>query len=540
MFKLSRTQRLLLALSPGLLFWLAWHPMQVFPLVFVAFVPLFILQEYYHRSTHHRSLLRFWGYTYLALLIWNVLTTWWIWNAAGPGSIPAFGLNTLLMTIPWILYFITRKKLGDYYGLVSFIAFWLSFEYLHMQWEITWPWLTLGNIFAPFPPIIQWYEFTGHLGGSLWILAVNILCFKIFTSWKKNKVILNRRLIPGTITLILLPMLVSAVIYFTYEEKGERVNVTVVQPNVDPYNHKFSTAYFEEIWRKLFYYSMKVSSDETQYLVWPETSVPGVIRLNNLEKSPAVQRLQNFLRDSLPRATLVTGIDAFIVYDKPETPTARKFRDGECCFDGLNAAMQIDASGNTEVYYKSKLVPGVERMPYPQLFGFLENFAIDLGGTSGSLATQKERVAFVSSEGYKTGPIICYESVFGEFVTEYVKKGAQALFIVTNDAWWYNTPGHKQHLVYASLRSIETRKSIARSANTGISCFINQRGDILQATKYEATTAINQDIYFNEHITFYTRYGDLLARILLFMSLYFLVLPFMRSFRAKRNISRCM
>ena len=334
-----------------------------------------------------------------------------------------------------------------------------------------------------------------------------------------------------------MPILVSVAIYFQHEDKGTKVNVTVVQPNVDPYTQKFSAAYFEDQWQKLTELSLSKSNAETQFIVWPETSVPGTIWLNKLDQSPSLKRVNEMLQQ-VPKATLITGVDAYDLYDLPETPTARKFRDGECCFDAFNSAFQIDTSGVAAVYHKSKLVPGVERMPYPQLFSFLENYALDLGGTTGSLGTQAEREIFTTKNNLNVGAAICYESVFGEFVTEYIRKGAQAIFIVTNDAWWYNTPGHKQHVVYASLRAVETRKSIARSANTGISCFVNQRGDIQQATQYETTTAINQDIYFNDEETFYVRYGDLLARIALFMAGYFLLLPYIKLIRAKRNSLR--
>jgi apolipoprotein N-acyltransferase len=390
-------------------------------------------------------------------------------------------------------------------------------------------------VFAKFPQVYQWYEYTGHLGGSSWVLAINILLFQAIKKTKLEG--FSAKHFTTSLAIIIVPILVSVAIYFQHEDKGTKVNVTVVQPNVDPYTQKFSAAYFEDQWQKLTELSLSKSNAETQFIVWPETSVPGTIWLNKLDQSPSLKRVNEMLQQ-VPKATLITGVDAYDLYDLPETPTARKFRDGECCFDAFNSAFQIDTSGVAAVYHKSKLVPGVERMPYPQLFSFLENFALDLGGTTGSLGTQAEREIFTTKNNLKVGVAICYESVFGEFVTEYIRKGAQAIFIVTNDAWWYNTPGHKQHVVYASLRAVETRRSIARSANTGISCFVNQRGDIQQATQYETTTAINQDIYFNDEETFYVRYGDLVARIALFMAGYFLLLPYIKLIRAKRNSLR--
>ena len=94
------------------------------------------------------------------------------------------------------------------------------------------------------------------------------------------------------------------------------------------------------------------------------------------------------------------------------------------------------------------------------------------------------------------------------------------IFIITNDGWWGNTAGHKQHLHYASLRAIETRRSIARSANTGISAFINQRGDIEQATEYWEPAVIQGTIRANDQMTFYGRHGDYLARTAAWLSVF--------------------
>ena len=133
------------------------------------------------------------------------------------------------------------------------------------------------------------------------------------------------------------------------------------------------------------------------------------------------------------------------------------------------------------------------------------------------LGAQAERSAFKGRD-HSIGPVVCYESVYGEYCNGYVHNGAQALFIVTNDGWWDNTAGHKQHLKFASLRAIETRRAIARSANTGISAFINQRGDISSKTKYGEDAVIKESILFNDQITFYVKWGDLIGRISLFIS----------------------
>jgi len=117
--------------------------------------------------------------------------------------------------------------------------------------------------------------------------------------------------------------------------------------------------------------------------------------------------------------------------------------------------LQLNKEG-ISYYHKSKLVPGVERMPFPTLFKPLESLAINLGGTMGSLGIQNERTVFYShNKKARIAPVICYESAYSDFVSDYVENGANLIFIITNDGWWENTPGHRQHLAYSRLRAIE-------------------------------------------------------------------------------------
>ena len=152
------------------------------------------------------------------------------------------------------------------------------------------------------------------------------------------------------------------------------------------------------------------------------------------------------------------------------------------------------------------------------IFGFLEDYAIKLGGTSGSLGVQENRTNFYASDRTRIAPAICYESIYGGFMSAYMRDGAEFIAIITNDGWWGNTPGYRQHMNYARLRAIEFRKSIARSANTGISCFINQRGDVIQLSEWWKEDALKGTIFKNELVTFYAQHPDFLGFISAFLS----------------------
>ena len=124
------------------------------------------------------------------MLIWNAATTWWVWNASEPGAVGAILANSLLMCLPWLGFHFVKKSMGETIGYLSLVVFWLSFEYLHLQdWGLSWPWLTLGNVFATHPGWVQWYEYTGTSGGGCWVLAVNILLFQAWKRWRTGSYI---------------------------------------------------------------------------------------------------------------------------------------------------------------------------------------------------------------------------------------------------------------------------------------------------------------------------------------------------------------
>jgi len=320
--------------------------------------------------------------------------------------------------------------------------------------------------------------------------------------------------------IIFVPIIISFVMYFNYEEVENPKQVIVVQPNIDPYSEKYDAEAEQGKLEKFVALASEKLTTETNYIIGPETLFenPRYWNENELHSNMLLQQLAGFI-NSTPKAELVFGVSSFKPYthENNAPPTARK--SNNMVYDMFNTAIFLDRNNQPQVYHKSKLVVGVEKMPFGKVFGFLGDMVINIGGTSNTLGVQDEPTNFVTADSTLIAPVICYESVFGEYVTQYVQKGANLIFIITNDGWWRNTPGYKQHLSFASLRAIETRRSIARSANTGISCFVNQRGDILQATEWWVPTAIAGTINANSKITFYVKHGDYIARIALFMSI---------------------
>jgi len=505
---------LALAILSGLLLGASWFSPFTW-LAFVAFVPLLILTQEIQNSNIKRKKFTVFLLAYIAFLIWNISDTWWIWYASDGGSVAAFVANSLLMALTYLLYFTLRRRVkGSIYSIWILIPVWLSFEYLHTKWDLAWTWLTLGNVFAFEHNWVQWYEFTGVSGGTVWIFIVNIILYQILQSKLQE----SKIRLAAVALIILIPIGISRILISTSSlQTNSKTDqqVLIVQPNIDPYNDKFNGDFqgqLQGVYNKI---KNKITL-KTKYVALPETFLTESLWENNIENSYSIKFLKDSLLAKFPDLNIVIGATTFYQYSKNEklSVTARAFSDNaEIYYDVYNTAIQLNKTG-IQLYHKSKLVPGVERMPYPALFKPLEELAINLGGTFGSLGTQDTRdVFFNADKSIGVAPVVCYESIFGEYVGDYISNGANLIFIITNDGWWRDTPGYKQHLAYARLRAIETRRQIARSANTGISCVVDELGNLHAEQPWWKEGYIVANLTPNNQKTFFVRFGDVLAKL---------------------------
>jgi len=523
---MKRTTSLLFSVLCGLLLFAAWPVSPLTMLIFIAFVPLLIVEDFARRK------MQFFGWCYLSFFIWNLATTWWIWNASREGAVLAIVLNSLLMCIPWMGFYTVKRRLGEKWGYAALFFFWLSFEWLHLQnWGLSWPWLTLGNVFANRPRWIQWYEITGSSGGSAWVIGVNILIY-LWLSGKTLHSKLNPALTP--MLAVLIPLMLSLAMHPAAVSTVATTNVVIVQPNIDPYEEKFEAGTQEAQIQKLIRLSESKIDSSTALVVWPETAVPIQADENTLDSNFFFRPIWAFLARH-PNLSLCTGIDSYKKFTKGEaiTSTARQLERSGIYFDAYNTAALFQSGAKDQLYHKSKLVPGPEMLP-PWL-NFLGKLFEDFGGIAGTLAGQDERTVLQARQGYKIAPAICYESIYGEFMTSYVRGGANVIGIITNDGWWGNTPGYLQHMSYARLRAIETRRWVVRSANTGVSCYIDPLGKVYDAQPWDISSAIKMSVPKEEHITFFVRFGDLLSRLFLAAGLVILIYSYYWRFTHKRN-----
>ena len=511
-------------------------------LALAGFLPLLAMD----RIAYLTGARHFWVWHYLSFVLWNAATTFWVCNATVGGGLFAIFANAFQMSVIFGLFRFSRKYLSGSLPYIFLAVMWIAWERAYFDAEISWPWLVLGNAFATSIRTVQWYEYTGSLGGSLWVWMANLSVFGLMVAfsdgrWSRFNWKAKTAALTGCGAVIVAPFIVSKLIYDGYTQKSDPVEVLIVQPDIDPYN-KFEAmtqqqqnAVFLEMAGAALQDRKGDTSSVTPLLVLAPETFTGDVVTNNLYSSRTLRSFDTFLGD-YPGASILFGASSYTYIDSGPRPsyTARRVREGRWV-ESHNSALLTDGK-EVEIFHKNKLVVAVEKMPYPALFYRIDDM---LGGVMGRCVGQ-DTVSLLHFRGaggerVPLGCAVCYESVYGEYYTGYVRKGAEFMTIITNDAWWGNTPGYMQHLRYASLRAVETRRSIARCANTGISAFIDQRGEVVSSTSWWKREILRGHVDRNTEQTFFVRYGDVTGRVCTFV---FWLLAAAVAVRAVLTVSR--
>lgn len=495
----------ILTVTTGLLLGLSFPPVPLPFLIFPAFLLIFRIIDL--SSSAQES--AYW--TYPAFLIWNLITTYWLMMATLAGGVAAILANSAVMTIPVMLqYKVQRTDISPWLIALFQTAFWLSYEFLHHQWDLAWPWLTLGNAWANVPELIQYISVTGYWGISFWIILSTALAYQ---SIKKPDKITQYSTLA---VLVIFPLWSGAITFFGDATEAEsQQEVVVVQPNFDSYESYGGFTSSAEATKHLLQLTDSVRTNSTDLVVWPENAVQA--RISNLETfSSSSSKSKALLRKQAQdwKATIITGATYFEYYeDIPRLPYAPEQQP----YLPFNAALGIYPDDSMDVYRKHNLVPIVERLPFVHFLNLIDILDwVDWNQVQGYGKGHQANQFSVGDT--KTPALICYDSVFPSWVREYVQQDAGYLTIITNDGWWGNTSGHEQHFAYARLRAIEFDRWMVRSANNGISGIIAPDGSIKVETPYWQQTSFRYNVPVLTSETIYTLYGDWLPILMLISS----------------------
>jgi apolipoprotein N-acyltransferase len=527
-------RNLFLSLASGLLLGLPWAEPPLFFAIFIAWVPLLLVEE--ETRDHPNSYILF-NYAFVSFLLWNILGTWWITQAQWLGAILIILANALVQALVFWSVSRVRRSLNIPL-LFPFLMIWMGYEYFHESWDLAWPWLNLGNALATAPKLIQWFEYTGVRGGTLWIILSNFALFKMAVTYRKRGLGSIVPMGAVTVLLISIPALVSYQMFSNFREEGETVKVALIQPNLDPYTEKFVPERQAQHLEEFFRTADSVLDEETGYLFGPETLIVQQIDERNPFASPYYRQLVDFLAKH-SKLNCVVGVHSYQKVGEHVPPGSRFNKEEGFFYEAFNTALFLSPGSEAQFYHKTKLVPLFERMPFVQYLGFLGKYSLELGGYSGTYSLRQEKHTFVSADA-SVGilPIICFESAFSSYCARNLPEAKGFICMITNDGWWKNTPGYRHHYNFSPVRAIECRRDLVRVANTGISALIDARGVVIARTAWWEKTTLKGRIHLREGRTFFARHGDYLGRLSMVLGIVLIGCGEIRNFIRKRQKSK--
>lgn len=521
-----------LLLLTGILLGLAYPPNPVGGLFgALGLVPLLLALE---QTTSYKQAFR---WSYGSFFIFSAISTWWVgsWQSNSDpwlmtSCILLIIVHPLFFVVPILLYLAVRRASTLSLGLIFLPLLWCGGEYLHALTDASYPWLTLGNTQTYNLYYIQFIEYTGIWGVSLLMLIQNCTVAWLLLARPSTPEgpQVQRLYRTGGIILaatIILPYLhgITALAGTDKEEKvpensGSYITITVVQPNQNPWDkwkQDDPTDHIQDNGELSL--QAKAQSGKVDMYLWAENAIPYPITHPNYE-----HRRADMYRtvDSLG-VPVMTGFPDYVEHRSKEEAAPSSRRDSvrnpstgtiEVKYWDFYNSIGVFAPGGRFMgsYHKTQLVPFGERIPFVDAAPFLiDMLSWDVGISSWGKGKSIHPVPVpVRGNTVMGGGMVCFESVYPNIVRQFVDKGAEFLTIVTNDGWYLGTPGPLQHERFAILRAIETRRGIARAANTGISCFVTPEGRIFGETAEGARITTTGTIPLREDKTIYVRWGN--------------------------------
>lgn len=518
-----------LCIFSGLLLGFAFPPFHFGWLAFVGFVPLLFVME---SAENYKEVFKL---SYFAFLIFNIVAIYWVggWTKETDPFLMIGGAalvlgHPLFFTIPLLVYHFVRRSTFDIrYSILTFPFLYLSFEHLHSITQIAFPWLTVGYSQSYNLADIQFISFTGLFGLSLQILLVNVFVYYALIMWIENRyhppqAAISHQLIASlslALLLIVCPEIYGLSILHgaknlsttrLVEKYPHSLKVALVQPDIDPYA-KWSVS-ATEILQEYENETYQIKNQKPDLVVWPETAIPFYILLP--QNYYFKHQLQSFLDST--GISILSGVPLATYYSNSDDAKPSSHYDdmAHMYYDAYNGAALFEPHSDTnQTYGKIILVPFGERIPYVDEVPFLIK-PLKWGVGISNWARGKDTTVFKLKNGITFSTVICYESIFPNYVRQFVKKGADFLVIITNDGWYGKSSGPYQHAAYAILRAVENRRAVVRAANTGISEFIDPYGRFIgKQTQLDEKATLIAQIPIDKETTFYTEHGDWIAHI---------------------------
>ena len=484
-----------------------------FNLGFLAYIALLPLLASFHNDNFYFGFEK--GFIYGFVLNLGVM----YWLSVNQGTYWYFSTLSMIASVLFLALFyglagsvvsIIGRRIGGETALVTMPLVFTILEWLRSYGTMGFTWNNLCYSQSCFETVMQIAAFTGPFGISLWIYVLNILIFFAILKWGRYKI----RISGITIIVIIFPFLFGFLVLQIVDmgagkPTSDMLNVTVVQPNINP-NEKWEVEAYRNNMDNMFRLSKnEIDSNNTKLLVWPETAVPTYVRLN---RRNSFNEIKAFLDRN--QVALITGV-----------PDYKRKNDDYLYYNAV--FFMAPWLEQFDVYYKIHLVPFGEYIPLSSRFEDLKKLNLGQGnfeaGKNITLFEMKNREKPVT-----LSTAICFESSFPNLIRKGVKKGANLITIVTNDAWFANTSAPYLHAEIARFRAVENHTPVLRSANTGISMIIDKYGRIVKKSKFNKTDALSAKIDISKEKTFYSQTGNWIGIICVITLSYLLIFSYIR------------
>lgn len=494
----------ILPVFTGIVLGISALPSQLYYFNFIAFLPLLISAKI--TITRDNPFLMFVGQLLIVLVVFYLWVGHWVLQTANLGFL--IGFVILIPFLALVSPYILLLKSGNKFASLYFISAWLVVEMVQSVSPIGLPFYNLGNSLGANPKIIQWYEFTGSAGGTLWILATNFLTYSL-----GEKLLNHRQKLAKQIALVFgvvcIPLIISFLIFNSYKENGIRSEVLIIHPSTDNHDVKYRINIYElmDIYLTIMQPQL---TEKTEYVVLPETAITNAGWISEYNRNLVFQHFRE-KTVQFPNLKLITGAITYEAIPNVEKiknykkiPGIRYSEKYLTWYYTYNAALQIEQNQATQIRVKEGLVPYQEFAPYPTILPYISPVGIDFQFSK----REKNREVFINENGIKTAAMICYEVVLGNLFYKAARNGAEAFFVLLNEGWYSDPKVPQQFLQLSIVRAIENRRNIAHSSNMGISAFINQRGEVIASTESKQPDFLKQEISFNKSKTIYTSVGN--------------------------------
>ena len=539
--------RLLLVLS-GAMLGISFPPFP-FPLtilMFFAFIPYFYVIE------KRKGLAEIGRATYITFFIFSLITLYWVgsWQKqSDPFLMIAGGVlvffNPLLFLIPSTLFYITRKIFRPALALFLFPLFWVTYEYLYTLTDLHFPWLILGHGLAKFTAFIQAADIVGAVGLSIIVLYINIFLYKSIVNWKIRK---NKALVNLTAGLLIFVIVLSYGFYrlSSFKISNKTVRVGLIQPNLNPWE-KWQTGDLSKLTNLYLGLSQKAVDKGAKIIFWPETAYP--VYLLDGDYQSTVDTIYKFLQKN--NVYLLTGMpDVQYFFKGNKIPPGAKKANQGYYYTMYNGILLLSPhTRRIQRYGKMKLVPFGEHVPFADQIPFLSDlikWGVGISGWNVGRDTTDFRIPYnkisktektiFGKDSLSIDGVVCFESVFPYFITNFVRRGAEMISVLTNDSWYGNSSGPYQHNDISILRAVENRRSVVRAANGGISSIISPLGRVKVHSKMFTKTFIVGDVPLENTETFFTKFPLIIPILSSVISLWIFGIFILKKMKTKFNI----